>query len=73
MRIAFALFLMCTSALAQQQMLPLTDWRAQIDYELARVPMTREAHTTIFNILQAYERQAQAQKHASPPSVPEQK
>lgn len=47
-----------------QQVLPLTEWRAQMDYELARIPMTREAHGQVIGILQAAERAALQEKMA---------
>jgi hypothetical protein len=74
LRFALAMFpiLMATSVVAQQQqILPLSEWRAQLDYELSRIPMTREAHGQVIAILQNAERQAQAAKMRElPPSVP---
>lgn len=79
--ISISLLLLCLWGIAraqfvQQQYVPLTEWRAQIDGDLARVPMTREAHSVVFTIMQAYERQAQAEKaakHAPSAIAPEAK
>lgn len=63
MRFVPLFMLLPTVALAQQpQVLPLTEWRAQIDYELGKIPMSREAHGQVIMILQAAERAAQQQK-----------
>lgn len=63
MRTLMALLLLTGTAVAQQQpMVPLTGWRAQIDVDLGKVAMTREAHGQVISILQAYERAAQAVK-----------
>jgi hypothetical protein len=59
MRVLFALLLLTVPALAQAPPIPLTEWRASLDADLARLSMPREAHQAIFQILQAYERQAQ--------------
>lgn len=70
--LAFILAL-STPVLAQQP-LPLTEWRAAVDADLAKLAMPRDAHASIFNIMQLYERQAQQEKfrasHAGPPPVP---
>ncbi|HEY1432260.1 MAG TPA: hypothetical protein VGF39_11645 [Stellaceae bacterium] len=58
MRMFIALLLLTSSAFAQQ-IIPLTEWRAQLDAELSRIPMTREAHGQVIAILQNAERQAQ--------------
>lgn len=49
-----------------QQIIPLTDWRASIDSDLSKLAMPRDAHAAIYNILQAYERQAQTEKMRQP-------
>jgi hypothetical protein len=58
--------LVIDAAMAQQQPVPLTDWRAQIDNDLSKLSMPRDAHAAVFNILQAYERQYQ--RHPEPPA-----
>jgi hypothetical protein len=60
MRVLVALLLLTGPALAQAPV-PFTDWRATLDADLARLSMPRDAHQAIFQILQAYERQAQQQ------------
>lgn len=62
-----ALALMLTTTASAQQMVPLTDWRLALDTDLSKVSMPRDAHSAIFNILQAYERQAQSAK--TPPAL----
>lgn len=59
-------------AFAQQQPVPLTGERAALDSDLSKVSMPRDAHAAIFNILQAYERQAQMEKmrQQAPPAEP---
>lgn len=52
--------LMIDAAMAQQQ--PLTDWRASLDDDLSKLSMPRDAHSQVYNILQAYERRAQIEK-----------
>jgi hypothetical protein len=47
-----------------QQPLPLSEWRAQIDPELAKLACQRDAHAQIMNILQIFERVAQQEKMA---------
>ena len=59
--LVLVLALLPTLALAQA-MLPLTGWRAQIDVDLGKIQMSRDAHGQVIAILQAYERQAQAAK-----------
>jgi hypothetical protein len=56
-----------TPAFAQQQPVPLTDWRAMLDADFAKLSMPRDAHAAIINLLQAYERQARAQAVHPPP------
>jgi hypothetical protein len=56
--IAIAIYLFGGAANAQGPM-PLTDWRAMLDNDLAKLSMPRDAHQAIFNILQLYERRAQ--------------
>lgn len=71
MRVLFALLLLTVPALAQAPPIPLTEWRASLDADLARLSMPREAHQAIFQILQAYERQAQQQaQQKAMPDVP---
>jgi hypothetical protein len=78
MRTVLALLLLTIPVLAQAPM-PLTDWRASLDADLARLSMPREAHQAIFQILQAYEKQAQPKpaplspKSLVPPSIPQPK
>lgn len=60
-----AITLVLDSAFAQQ-IIPLTDWRASIDSDLSKLAMPRDAHAAIYNILQAYERQAQTEKMRQP-------
>lgn len=62
-----AFVLTVAGAFAQQQSppVPLTDWRAAIDIDLSRVSMPRDAHAVVYNILQAYERQARDAKTAT--------
>jgi hypothetical protein len=60
MRVFIVLLLLTAPALAQAP-LPFTDWRASLDGDLSRLSMPRDAHQAIFQILQAYERQAQQQ------------
>jgi hypothetical protein len=55
-------FVLLSAAALGQQMVPLTEWRAQLDVDLGKIPMSREAHGQVISILQAYERQAQAEK-----------
>jgi hypothetical protein len=59
-------------AFAQQQPIPLTGERAALENDLAKLSMPRDAHAAVFNILQAYERQAQAEKmrQQTPPVEP---
>jgi hypothetical protein len=64
-----AMIAMSTPAIAQQAPAPMTDWRAALDNDISKLSMPRDAHLAIFQILQAYERQAQAQK-AAPPAEP---
>ena len=65
------LILSVSSAFAQQpQPAPLTDWRAGVDTDLSKVSMPREAHMAVYNILQAYERQAQMEKMRQLPPKP---
>jgi hypothetical protein len=65
------LVVLTADSLAQQpQVLPLTEWRAQIDSELSKIQMTREAHGQIIALMQAAERQAQAEKMARAKSEP---
>jgi hypothetical protein len=82
--IGWFLCLVAAHAQQQPQFLPLTEWRAAIDVDLAKVSMPRDGHAAIYNILQAYERQAQAakmqqsqdaqgQRHLSPPQIEERK
>lgn len=55
--------LVLDGAFAQQsQPVPLTGERASLDSDLSKLSMPRDAHAAIFNILQAYERQAQMEK-----------
>ena len=55
------LLMMLEGASAQQQQpVQLTDWRAVVDSDLSKVSMPRDAHAAIINLMQAYERQAQA-------------
>lgn len=61
---AAIIILALTGIANAQQMLPLTEWRVQLDSELSRVPMSRDAHAQIIGILQNAERQAQAEKQA---------
>lgn len=72
--LAIAAALMCSSASSaqQQQVLPLTEWRAQLDHELGKILMTREAHGQVIGIMQAAERQAQAEKMAKAKETPKQ-
>lgn len=59
------------SAFAQQQPMPLTGERAALDSDLSKISMPRDAHAQIFNIMQAYERQAQMEKmRQQAPAVP---
>jgi hypothetical protein len=69
MRFALFAFLICCSdaGFAQQAPAPFTDWRASLDNDLSKVSMPRDAHAAIFSILQAYERQAQAQAAKTQP------
>lgn len=53
--------LMVDAAMAQQPA-PLTEWRADIDADLSKLSMPRDAHAAVFNIMQAYERRAQMEK-----------
>lgn len=64
--------LVIDSAFAQQQQpIPLTGERASLDSDLSKLSMPREAHMAIYNILQAYERQAQIEKlHQQAPPTP---
>lgn len=66
-----AAMLVLNSAFAQQ-VVPLTDWRVSLETELSKLSMPRDAHAAIFNILQAYERQAQMEKmqKQAPPATP---
>ena len=57
------------TASAQQQPIPLSDWRASLDTDLSKLSMPRDAHAAVFNILQAYERQAQMEKMRQIPPV----
>jgi hypothetical protein len=57
------------SAAVAQQGVPLTDWRASLENDLSKLSMPRDAHAQIFNILQAYERQAQIEKMKQAPPV----
>jgi hypothetical protein len=63
-RLLIMLVLFPLPAFAQQ--LPLTEWRAQLDADLARLSMSRDAHMAVMQILQAYEKQAQQQAQAQP-------
>ena len=65
MRVLFALLCLGTAAYAQQQPIQLTEWRAQLDTDLSRVSMPREAHAQVMIILQTYERQAQEKAAAA--------
>lgn len=59
------------SVAVAQQPVPLTDWRASLEVDLSKLSMPRDAHTAVFNILQAYERQAQMEKmRQQAPPVP---
>lgn len=63
MKKVMCFLLLTTPALAQQlPPVPLTDWRASLDYELGKLSMPRDAHAGIIGILQNYERQAQFEK-----------
>lgn len=63
MRVAIILLSLVSLVHAQQQpMVPLTDWRAQLDYQLGKIPMSREAHGEVIKILQEWERVEQAKK-----------
>jgi hypothetical protein len=64
-KLVFLLTLAAAPAYAQQA-LPLTDWRASLDADLSKLSMPRDAHASIINILQAYERAAQAAKAKEP-------
>lgn len=60
-KLTLGLMLLVTPAFAQQPV-PFTDWRSSIDADLSKLSMPRDAHAAVFNILQAYERQAQMDK-----------
>lgn len=62
-----AFVLLPTLALAQQQPVPFTDWRASLEADLSKISMPRDAHAAVFNILQAYEKQARDQRVVIPP------
>lgn len=62
-KLILAFVLIPTLAFAQQ----LTDWRAVVDSDLSKLSMPRDAHIAIVNLMQAYERQAQAQRVVIPP------
>lgn len=70
--VLMAAVLVLDSAFAQQpQPVPLTGERAALDSDLSKLSMPRDAHAQIFNILQAYERQAQMEKMRQPaPTAP---
>ena len=70
--IALGALLLAVPALAQQQPVPLTDWRAMLDTDLSKISMPRDAHQAVYSILQAYERQAR-QQAAPPPQIEERK
>lgn len=57
-------------AQAQQQPIPLTDWRAAVDADLARVSMPRDAHNAVFSIMQAYEQKARKEMPQTAPFQP---
>jgi hypothetical protein len=61
--------LLLLTAPTQAQMVPLTDWRAKLDADLARLSMPRDAHLAIVNILQAYEREEARAKAEAAKSV----
>jgi hypothetical protein len=71
-RLIFVFTLLPSLALAQQPPppVPFTGWRAQLDADLARLSMPRDAHQAVFQILQAYERQAQEAKKPKFPQPP---
>jgi hypothetical protein len=71
-RLIFVFTLLPSLALAQQPPppVPLTEWRATLDVDLSKLSMPRDAHQAVFQILQAYERQAQEAKKPKFPQPP---
>lgn len=58
--VIFAMIASTVVATAQQrQALALSGERAEIDSDLAKISMPREAHAAVFSVMQFYERKAQ--------------
>ena len=55
-----AIFLLGSLTAASAQ--TLTDWRAQVDADLSRISMPRDAHAQVIGVLQEYERRAMIEK-----------
>lgn len=55
-----AALLFSTASFAQN--VSFTDWRARLDSDLSKLAIPRDAHVAVMQILQQYEREAQAQK-----------